>query len=114
MKILARKSALSYKANDNAIKVIEDFTFEQPHTKAYVEILKNFNIYQKKSLLVLNKNDKNVYLSARNIPKTKVTTVNSLNTYEILNAGTILLSESSLPELEKWLVKENKVKEEVS
>ncbi len=103
LKRLARKSALSYKAVENSIVVIEDFSFDQPKTKTYTEFLKNLNISEKKSLLVLKESDKNVYLSARNIPKAGVTSVNSLNTYEILNSGTLLLQESALNEIEKWL-----------
>lgn len=103
LKRLARKSALSYKAIEQSVIVIEDFTFDQPKTKTYIDFLKNLNISEKKSLLVLKETDKNVYLSARNIPKTNVTTVAGLNTYEILNSGKLLLQESALEEIKNWL-----------
>jgi len=101
LKRLARKSALTYKAIENSITVIEDFGFDKPGTKQYLEFLKNLNISEKKSLLVLKQADKNVYLSARNIPKARVITVSGLNTYEILNSGNLLLLESSVAEIER-------------
>jgi large subunit ribosomal protein L4 len=96
VKDLARKSALTYKVKDGAITIIEDFKLDAPKTKSYVQILKDLGVNDKKSLLVLNEKDNNILLASRNIPKIKVTTANSLNTYEILNANHILFVESSL------------------
>lgn len=99
VKDLARKSALTYKVKDGAITVIEDFKLDEPKTKTYVQILKDLGVNGKKSLLVLNQHDSNINLASRNIPKVKVTTANSLNTYEILNANHILFVESSIKNL---------------
>ncbi len=99
VKDLARKSALTYKVKDGAITVVEDFKLDEPKTKSYVQILKDLGVNDKKSLLVLNEKDNNIHLASRNIPKVKVTTANSLNTYEILNANHILFVESSLKNL---------------
>ena len=96
VKRLARISALTYKAKDDGIIVIEDFKFESPKTKQYLEILENLNIKDKRTLLVLNDSDNNILLSARNIPSTKVVRVESLNTYEILHANKLVFVESSL------------------
>ncbi len=101
VKELARKSALSYKAQDKNIIVIEDFSFESPKTKKFLDILKNLNVEGKKNLVILSKPDKNVYLSSRNLEKSKVTTPSQLNTYEIMNSGNLLFSESSIKEIEK-------------
>jgi large subunit ribosomal protein L4 len=101
LKKLARKSALSYKAKDNEIIIIEDFSFEAPKTKNFVELLKKFELQNKKILMVIAGNDKNVYLSSRNIQKTKIVNASSINTYDILNANNILIAESSLKEIEK-------------
>jgi large subunit ribosomal protein L4 len=99
VKDLARKSALAYKVKDGAITIVEDFKLDAPKTKSYVQILKDLGVNDKKSLLVLNEKDHNIHLASRNIPKIKVTTANSLNTYEILNANHILFVESSLKNL---------------
>lgn len=99
-KQLARLSALTYKAKDQEILVIEDFSMEAPKTKNYQKMLESFDIKNKKTLLVLNGSDKNIYLSARNLQRTKVTRAESLNTYDILNANKILFVESSLKTLE--------------
>jgi len=99
-KQLARLSALTYKAKDKEILVLEDFNMEAPKTKNYLRILESFDIKNKKTLLVLNDSDDNIYLSARNLQKTKVTRAESLNTYDILNANKILFVESSLKTLE--------------
>ena len=96
VKRLARISALTYKAKDDGIIVLEDFKFETPKTKQYVEILENLNLKDKRTLLVLNDSDNNILLSARNIPATKVVRVGSLNTYEILHANKLVFVESSL------------------
>lgn len=96
VKQLARKSALSYKAQDNAIIVVEDFTFEAPKTKEFVNFTKNIQVSDKKVVMVLADQNKNVYLSARNLPNVKVVTASSLNTYKILDNKSLILSESSV------------------
>lgn len=98
---LARNSALTYKAKENGIIILEDFAFETPKTKSFIEVLKNFQLQDKKVLMVLGENNKNIYLSSRNIQKTKVINASSINTYDILNAAHILIAESSLKEIEK-------------
>ncbi|PCJ84155.1 MAG: 50S ribosomal protein L4 [Flavobacteriales bacterium] len=105
VKRLARKSALSYKAKDNQIKILEDFNFEEPKTKSYTEILNNLEVADKKTLLVLNDANKNIYLSARNIPNAKVVRAADLNTYDILNNNNLLFVESSIKEIENVLSK---------
>lgn len=104
VKKLARRSALTYKAIDNNIMVFEAFNMEEPKTKKYLEILKKFNLEDKKSLLVVPEVDRNLILSSRNIPKAKVALASDLNTYMILNADHLLLVESSLPEVENILL----------
>jgi large subunit ribosomal protein L4 len=99
VKALARRSALSYKAQENSIIVVEDFTFEAPKTKSYIELLNNLKVSDKKSLVVLPDVDRNVYLSGRNLPGTKVTVAKTLNTYIVLDAGVILLTEKSVKEI---------------
>ena len=96
VKLLARRSALSVKAMDNQIKVVEDFTFEAPKTKEFVNFAKNIHTADKKTLLVLSAQDKNVYLSARNLPNVEIITASDLNTYKILNNKSLVLSESSV------------------
>jgi len=96
VKQLARLSALSYKAKDKGIMVIEDFNIEVPKTKEFFDIRKNLNIDEKKSLLVLPETNKNIYLSSRNLEKSKVITVSELNTYDIMNASVVVFLESSL------------------
>ncbi len=96
VKSLARKSALSLKAQENAIFVIEDFTFEAPKTKEFISIAQNLKVADKKVLLVLGSENKNVYLSARNVPKAKVVTTSELNTYKVLDCANLVLTESSL------------------
>jgi large subunit ribosomal protein L4 len=103
VKALARKSALSYKAKENNIIVVEDFNFDAPKTKKYTDILSNLKVGDKKTLLVLGAGNKNVYLSSRNVPDAKVVTVSELTTYDILNAGNVLLSESSVATIENLL-----------
>jgi large subunit ribosomal protein L4 len=100
LKKLARISALSYKAKDESIRVIEDFTFETPKTKNFIELLKNLNTEGRKTLLVTNNVDMNVLLSSRNLQRVKVIRASDLNTYEILDAGCLLLTESSVKEIE--------------
>ena len=96
VKALARKSALAYKAKENAIVVVEDFTFEAPKTKDFIAITENLKVADKKLLLVLAENNNNIYLSARNLQKTNVTTVSELNTYKVLDAAQLVVTESSL------------------
>ncbi len=96
LKLLARKSALTYKMRDREIVVVEDFSLEQPKTKKMVEIRNNLNIPEKKSLFVLNSNDKNVYLSARNLKDIDVVEVYKLNTYNILRYKHLVFTESSI------------------
>ncbi|MCR4770518.1 MAG: 50S ribosomal protein L4 [Bacteroidaceae bacterium] len=96
VKDLARKSALSYKAQQNAILVIEDVNFDTPKTKDFIEMQKNLKIDGKKLLLVLPSNNKNVYLSARNIQRAEVATVSALNTYKVMNANVLVVTEDAL------------------
>ncbi len=103
VKRLARKSALAYKAKDEQIVVLEDFTFNEPKTKNVISMLNSFKVNGKKNLIVTAGVDANVVLSARNIPGTKVTTAENLNTYEILNAGKLFILESSLKTIEEIL-----------
>ena len=96
VKALARRSALTYKAQDNQIIVVEDFTFEAPKTKDFLNFVKNIKVDGKKILLVLKDQNKNVYLSARNIPGAKIITASDVNTYSLLNNKAIILTEGSL------------------
>lgn len=96
VKRLARKSALSSKAANGQIVVLEDFTFDAPRTKAFLDILKSLNLDAKKTLLVTPDYDKNIYLSSRNLQKTGVARAQDLNTYDILHANTLILAESSI------------------
>ena len=86
LKHLACMSALSYKAKDKNITVLENFSFDQPKTKSYVEMMKNLSLAGKKALVVLPSHDNNIYLSSRNVERNKVTTASELNTYDVLNA----------------------------
>jgi large subunit ribosomal protein L4 len=104
-KVVARLSALTYKAKDNAITVLEDFTFEAPKTSSYVDLIKNLNLSDKKTLLVLGESNNNVYLSSRNLKGAKVVNASDLNTYDIVNAETLILLESSVKVLESLLNK---------
>ena len=99
VKQLARKSALSYKVRENALVIVEDFNFEAPKTKNYVAMLKNLKCDDKKSLLVLSEANKNVYLSARNIQKASVMVLSDLNTYSILDAKYMVLTEKAVADL---------------
>ena len=105
LKSLARLSALTYKAKQNNIVVVEDFTMENAKTKAYAAILKNLNIDNQKVLFVIPGNDRNIFLSSRNIQKNKVITATDLNTYDVLNAGKLVLVAGSVPVIEKNLLK---------
>ena len=99
VKDLARRSALSYKAKENSIIVVEDFTFDAPKTKSYIELLNNLKVADKRSLVVLPDVDRNVYLSGRNLQDTKVTIAKTLNTYIVLDAGVLLITEKSIKEI---------------
>jgi large subunit ribosomal protein L4 len=101
VKELARRSALTYKALNNQMIVVEDFTMETPKTSEFATIQKNLKIDGKKSLLVISERNKNLYLSSRNLQNSKVVTVSELNTYEIMNASALLFVESSLDVLQK-------------
>lgn len=105
VKALARKSALSYKAQTNNIVVVEDFTFEAPKTKDFVNVVNNLKVSGKKLLMVLSGADKNVYLSARNLERTNVMVASALNTYKVLDAETLVVTESALKAIEETLVK---------
>ncbi len=101
VKQLARKSALAYKANDKNIKVLEDFNFEVPKTKEFVELRNNLEVADKKVLLVLSEQNNNIYLSSRNLQDVKVVTVSELTTYDIMNATVVLFVENSIEPLHK-------------
>ncbi len=101
LKRLARMSALSYKVKDNHLTILEDFTFETPKTKNFTELLKNFQLTGKKTLLVVSKKEENVFLSARNLKRVKVINASDLNTYEILDATQLLITAGSIKEIEK-------------
>lgn len=105
VKNLARKSALSYKAQENAIVIVEDFTLDAPKTKDFVNIAKNLKVEGKKSLLVLPEANKNVYLSARNLQQADVMTASTLNTYKVLNADVLVVTENSLKVIDNILIK---------
>lgn len=96
LKQLARRSALTVKAQSNQIVVVEDFTFEAPKTKDFVALTKNLKIEGSKVLVALAGVEKNVYLSARNVPNTKIKTAKDLNTYELMNSNAVVLTESGL------------------
>ena len=104
VKVLARKSALSYKVQDNALVVVEDFNLDAPKTKDFVNITKNLKVEDKKVLLLLPESNKNVYLSARNLQRANVETVSALNTYNVLNAGVLVFTEKSLSAVNSALV----------
>lgn len=101
VKKLARKSVLSSRAKEKAIQVLEDFTFEAPKTKEFISILNSLSINGKKSLLLLNEKNKNVFLSSRNIKKAQVTTVDEVNTYDLINAEHLILCEGTLDQLKE-------------
>ena len=105
VKVLARKSALAYKAQDNAIVVVEDFNLDAPKTKYFVNIAKNLKVDSKKVLLVLPEVEKNVYLSARNLQKAEVMTAAQVNSYKVLNADVVVITENSLKVIDEILTK---------
>lgn len=101
VKRLARLSALSYKIKENNLIILDDFAFEGPKTKRFIEVLNVFELQGKKVLLVIDKNDKNVVLSSRNLSGVKVILPSDINTYDVLNANNILITEESVKEIEK-------------
>jgi large subunit ribosomal protein L4 len=105
LKVLARKSALSYKAKDSSIVVVEDFSFDAIKTKSYIQLTADLNVSDVKTLLVLGAANNNVYLSSRNLKKTKVILADQLNTYDVLNAGKLILTTGALKTLEEALAK---------
>jgi len=100
LKKLARLSALSYKAKDNNIIILEDFAFETPKTKNFIELLKSFELAGEKTLLVMANAEPNIILSSRNLKKVKIVRASDLNTYEILDAKRMLITESSMKDIE--------------
>jgi 50S ribosomal protein L4 len=105
VKVLARKSALTYKAQDNAIVVVEDFNLDAPKTKDFENIAKNLKVDSRKVLLVLPEVEKNVYLSARNLQKAEVMTAAQVNSYKVLNADVVVITENSLKVIDEILTK---------
>ena len=105
VKALARKSALSYKAQENAIVVLEDFTMEAPKTKDFVNITKNLKVEGKKLLLLLPEVNKNVFLSSRNLQRVEVMTATAVNAYKVLNSEVLVITENSLKAIESILSK---------
>jgi large subunit ribosomal protein L4 len=105
LKRLARRSALSMKANDKAITIVEDFNFEAPKTKDFINVLKALGLENKKSLIVLGESNNNVYLSSRNLKASEVVTISELSTYKIMNANNVVLLEGSLEGVEANLAK---------
>ena len=105
VKVLARKSALSYKAQENAIVVVEDFNMEAPKTKEFVNIAKNLKVDSKKALFVLPEANKNVYLSARNLQQSEVMLASCINAYKVLNADVLVITEGSLKTIDGILTK---------
>ena len=100
LKRLARQSALSIKAKENDILVVEDFTFDTPRTKDFINVLKGLDLENKKSVFVLAESNKNVYLSSRNLKRVKTVIYSGLNTYSVMNAGKLIISETCLEQIE--------------
>ena len=105
LKVLARKSALSYKAKDSNVIVLEDFSFDTVKTKNYIQLVADLKATDVKTLLVLGSANNNVYLSSRNLKKTKVITADQLNTYDVLNAGKLVLTTGAVKLLEEAFAK---------
>ncbi|MEZ5006672.1 MAG: 50S ribosomal protein L4 [Chitinophagales bacterium] len=105
VKALAKKSVLSNKLANQGLKVVEDFDFDAPKTKNYLEVLNGFGLNGKKSLLILPEMSENVYLSSRNLPKVKVADALSVNVYDILNADTVIVSEKSVDAIKEQFAK---------
>ena len=104
-KILARKSALSYKAQENGIIVVEDFNFEAPKTKQFLEVVKNLKVEGKKVLVLMPEDNKNVYLSARNVQKAEVMGAAKLNSYKVMNADVLVVCENAVKTIDEILTK---------
>jgi len=102
-KRLARKSALSHKAKDENIMILQDLNFDAPKTKEFIQLLDNLKLTNEKVLLVVGQKNDNVFLSSRNLQRAKVVTADTLNTYDIMNAGKLILAESSVEVIEKVL-----------
>jgi len=105
VKVLARKSALSYKAQENAIVVVDNINFEAPKTKDFINFAKNIKVDGKKTLVVLPEVNKNVYLSARNLQGAEIMSANNINTYKILNADVLVIAQNSLAIIDNILTK---------
>ncbi|MBA4146449.1 MAG: 50S ribosomal protein L4, partial [Cytophaga sp.] len=103
VKDLARRSALTYKAKDNSIAIIENFNFDAPKTAQYIKLLSSLSFTDKKTLLVLPENDKNIVLSGRNIKNAKITTAAQLSTYDVMNAEQLILVEGSIEKIDHLL-----------
>ena len=101
VKRLARKSALSKKAKDKSIIILEDFTLEKPNTKSYIDFLSNFDLLDNKTVLVLSDSNKNILLSSRNLKKARVVLASELNTYDVMNANKLMIMKSSINQIEK-------------
>lgn len=101
VKRIARKSALSYKAKDNDILILEDFNFDKPSTRSYNNLLSNFNLVDNKTVLVMSKSNKNILLSSRNLKNSRVVLASELNTYDVVSANKLMFTESSFSEIEK-------------
>jgi large subunit ribosomal protein L4 len=106
VKDLARKSALTYKAKDNSIAILEDFSFDSPKTKQFVGLLKALSLGDKKTLFVLPEGSKNVVLSGRNVQNSKITTADKINTFDLMNADTLVFVESAISKVENLLNRE--------
>ncbi|MGL1887736.1 MAG: 50S ribosomal protein L4 [Reichenbachiella sp.] len=105
LKVLARKSALTYKATEKSISILESFSFDAPKTKEYEALLTSLSVANKKTLLVLSEDDKNIVLSSNNLLKAKVTTAEQINTYDVLNADNLILIEGSVEKIQNLLTK---------
>lgn len=105
LKQVARKSALTYKAKENGLVILEDLVFDAPKTKDYINLLSKLSLSDKKTLLVVGENNPNVYLSSRNVQKAKVRVFSELNTYELLDADSLVLCEGAVSKLETLLSK---------
>ena len=101
VKRLARKSALSYKAKEMSIIVLEDFTLEKPNTKSYSDFLLNFDLLDNKTVLVVSESNKNILLSSRNLKNARVVIASELNTYDVMNTNKLMIMESSIDKIEK-------------
>lgn len=101
VKRIARKSALSYKAKDKSIIILEDFNFEKPSTRSYNNFLSNFDLMDNKTVLIMSNSNRNILLSSRNLKKSRVVLASELNTFDVMNANKLMITESSVSEIEK-------------